>query len=208
MRTTTCLDGFLAEMDSALRTLFKVSPSADENDPAGGKLSGNTRQLSGRLMRVNHAGEIAAQGLYRGQALTASDPRVREHMVRSAQEEGEHLGLCSGRLEQLGTHKSYLDPFWYSGAFMLGAVAGLAGDRWSLGFVAETERQVVVHLDDHIRRVPKEDNESLDVLLRLRQDEQQHAYKAVSAGAKDMVWPVPALMQAMSKVMTRTAFWF
>jgi 3-demethoxyubiquinol 3-hydroxylase len=210
MRSFNCMDRLLAEMDNTFQTFLKepiegagVPESNLSDEPSAQRSSG----LSGRLMRINHAGEIAAQGLYRGQTFTARSARVRAHMARSAAEEEEHLSLCSIRLRQLRAHRSYLDPFWYGGAFMLGALAGLAGDAWSLGFVAETEKQVVAHLDEHIRRLPKEDSETLRLLRRMRLDEQQHAYRAVSAGASNMAWPVSALMRAMSTVMTRTSYW-
>lgn len=157
-------------------------------------------------MRVNHAGEIAAQGLYQGQAATARLEQVRESMERAAQEENDHLAWCEERLAELGSRPSVLNPLWYAGAFAIGATAGLVGDRWSLGFVAETERQVVRHLEDHIGRLPEGDSRSRAILEQMKTDEQHHGAVAEQAGGAKLPLPVRKLMGLVSKVMTGGAY--
>ncbi|MCB1639663.1 MAG: 2-polyprenyl-3-methyl-6-methoxy-1,4-benzoquinone monooxygenase, partial [Thiothrix sp.] len=167
------------------------------------ELNSDERQCSGRLMRVNHAGEVAAQGLYRGQALTARLEGVRTQMQRAADEENDHLDWCEQRLQQLGSHKSYLNPVWYWGSFSMGAVAGLAGDRWSLGFVKETEDQVGRHLEQHLGRLPASDLPSLAIVKQMQEDERRHGDQAQAAGGKRLPWPIRRLaMPLASKVMT------
>jgi len=213
MRDYTLVDRLLIEVDQGLRTVYGNTPTPQRPSPAAaldGKpdvLPRSARRLSGRLLRVDHAGEVAAQGLYQGQALVARDPHVREHMRRSASEENDHLAWCDERIAQLGSHRSLLGPFWYLGSYLLGAVAGMAGDRWSLGFVSETERQVVRHIDDHLRRLPAADMKSQAILAQMRIDEGQHVHKATDAGAQELPRPFKGLMTLMSKVMTRTAYW-
>lgn len=168
--------------------------------------AGEMRESAG-LMRVNHAGEVSAQALYQGQGLTARDPAIKASMQRSAQEEIDHLVWCRERLEALGGHRSYLDPIWYTGSFSLGLIAGMMGDKWSLGFVAETERQVVRHLDTHLARLPENDYKSRAILEQMREDESHHATVAMEAGAAELPETVKKLMGLCSKVMTRTAYW-
>lgn len=179
--------------------------------PAAGlpeaELARPDRELAASLMRVNHCGEICAQALYQGQALTANTQEVREKLERSAQEENDHLAWTAERVQQLGAHTSYLNPLWYSGSLLFGAVAGLAGDRWSLGFLAETERQVVEHLDRHLRRLPDEDKRSRVIVEQMREDEGHHATVAVEAGARELPPPIRSLMRATARIMTSTAFW-
>jgi len=158
-------------------------------------------------MRVNHAGEIMAQGLYQGQALTARLGEVREAMEQAAQEEFDHLAWCEDRLNELGSRPSLLNPLWYAGAFALGAGAGLAGDRWSLGFVSETEAQVVEHLDNHLGRLPQADRKSRAIIEQMKQDEARHGTEAREAGGAPLPPPAKGLMQLMSRVMTRAAYW-
>ena len=158
-------------------------------------------------MRINHAGEVAAQGLYQGQALTAKLPEVREKMERAALEENDHLAWCKQRTTELGTHTSLLDPLWFTGSAAIGAVAGILGDKWSLGFVAETEHQVINHLDEHLSRLPAQDDKSRAILEQMRVDEGQHATVAIQAGGEALPPPVKKLMSLTSKVMTRTAYW-
>lgn len=158
-------------------------------------------------MRVNHAGEVAAQALYEGQALTARLAGVRASMERAAQEESDHLAWCRTRLRELGSRPSLLNPVWYAGAFAIGAVAGVAGDRWSLGFIAETEAQVVRHLDDHLHRLPPEDRRSRAILERMRADELRHGTVAADAGGHALPAPVRRMMGITSRVMTRAAYW-
>jgi len=158
-------------------------------------------------MRVNHAGEVAAQALYRGHAVTARTGALRSHMERAAEEETDHLAWCEQRLEELGSRTSLLNPLWYAGSFAIGALAGLVGDKWSLGFVAETEHQVVKHLEDHLTRLPAEDEQSRAILEQMRKDEAQHATVAIEAGAAELPEMVKKAMTLTSIVMTRSAYW-
>lgn len=165
------------------------------------------RRHTAGLMRVNHAGEIAAQGLYHGQALTARNPANRALLEQAAREESDHLAWCRQRLGELGDRPSLLDPVWYAGSFAIGALAGLAGDRHSLGFVAETERQVERHLDNHLAQVPAEDGRTRAILEQMRTDEQTHGRLAAQAGGTELPRPVQRLMRATAKVMTGTSRW-
>lgn len=205
------LDELLIAFDQGLRTLFGHPPLSGRADPAAAQteaeLSAAERELAGRLMRVNHAGEVAAQGLYQGQALTARLDSVRQQMERAALEENDHLAWCESRAKELGAHVSYLNPLWYGGSVAIGALAGLAGDKWSLGFVVETERQVVRHLDDHLARLPAQDAKSRAILEQMRQDEGHHATVALEAGGAALPEPIKRLMGLASQVMTRTAYY-
>lgn len=163
--------------------------------------------MAGRLMRVNHSGEVCAQALYQGQAITAKLTTIRDKMEQAAVEENDHLAWTEERIRQLGSHTSYLNPLWFSGSFLIGAVAGMAGDRWSLGFVAETERQVVAHLNGHLARLPALDHKSRAILLQMREDEGRHATTAVESGAATLPKPIRAMMRWTARVMTRTAYW-
>ncbi|OBS08067.1 2-polyprenyl-3-methyl-6-methoxy-1,4-benzoquinone monooxygenase [Acidihalobacter prosperus] len=209
MRQLSPLDRFIGAIDQSLRTVYATPPTTGRPNPAAGlpeaDLDEAGRRLAGRLLRVDHAGEVAAQGLYQGQAITARDAGIREQMQRSADEENDHLAWCESRLEALEAHKSYLNPFWYWGSFGIGALAGLAGDRWSLGFVDETEQQVVRHIDEHLQKLPQDDQRSRAVLAQMREDEAHHAYKARTAGAAKLPAPVRGMMRIVSKVMTTTA---
>lgn len=169
-------------------------------------MSDAERHHAAGLMRVNHAGEIAAQALYHGQALTARDPAVREAMEQSATEELDHLAWCEHRVNELGESVSRLGPLWYLGSFGIGALAGLMGDRFSLGFIAETEKQVVAHLDEHLGRLPEQDQRSRAILETMREDEEQHGEAARAAGGRALPEPVRHAMSLVSKVMTRTAY--
>ena len=210
-RSYSPLDRLIAVADEALHTVFGPTPIPGRPSPAATEpeavLGDAERDLAGRLMRINHAGEISAQGLYQGQAFTARLPNVRDKMEQAAREENDHLAWTEGRIRELGTHTSYLAPCWYLGSFAIGAVAGIAGDRWSLGFVVETEHQVVRHLDSHLAQLAPQDTKSRAVLEQMRADEQHHATTALAAGAADLPGPVKALMQLTSKLMTRTAYW-
>jgi ubiquinone biosynthesis monooxygenase Coq7 len=157
-------------------------------------------------MRVDHTGEVAAQALYHGQALTARTSGTRDAMEQAAREEGDHLRWCAERLVELDDKPSRLDPLWYMGSFLIGAAAGLAGDRWSLGFVAETERQVVRHLDGHLSSLPQGDARSRAILEQMRVDEGVHATTAIESGAADLPQPVKRLMTATARLMTETAY--
>ncbi len=197
--------------DQALRTVAGRPKTTERPNPAAGgadaELDSPARQLAGRLMRVNHSGEVAAQALYQGQALTARLPRVRDKMERAAQEENDHLAWCETRINELGSHKSVLNPLWYAGSFLIGATAGAVGDKWSLGFVAETEHQVVAHLDEHLARLPENDVKSRAILEQMRDDEGHHATTAIESGGVPLPTGIQRLMQMASKVMTKTAFW-
>ncbi|MGH8321811.1 MAG: 2-polyprenyl-3-methyl-6-methoxy-1,4-benzoquinone monooxygenase, partial [Gammaproteobacteria bacterium] len=181
-----------------------ANPAAKHADNA---LSEQERRLSGRLMRVNHAGEVAAQALYQGQAFTAHSDAVRSGMAQSAAEEIDHLAWCEQRLQELDASTSRLDPLWYLGSFAIGAAAGVAGDKFSLGFVAETERQVVGHLDKHLQCLPAGDHKSRTILKQMQQDEARHSSIATQAGGSTMPEPVRTLMRLTSKIMTGTAYW-
>ncbi len=210
-RQLTVLDQLLAGVDNALRTVFTPAPPAGRPTPGAG-LSGDVvsdadrRHIAG-LMRVNHAGEIAAQGLYQGQAATAELAEVRAAMEQAAEEENDHLVWCEERLAELGSRPSLLGPLWYAGAFAIGAGAGLVGDRWSLGFVAETERQVVRHLEEHLGMLPAADERSRAILEQMKTDELAHGSAAMAAGGVELPAPVRAAMGVVAKVMTRGAYW-
>ncbi len=210
-RQYSALDHFLFNIDTGVRTLMGTPEVTERKNPAKehteGDLSDPEIKLSGRLMRINHAGEVSAQGLYQGQALTAKLPDVREQMTRAAQEENDHLNWCENRCKELGTHVSYLSPFWYMGSLTLGAIAGKAGDKWSLGFVSETEHQVVRHLENHLSQISPEDNKSRAILEQMKEDELRHAVIAENAGAADLPKAVKLAMKVMSKVMTQGAYY-
>lgn len=211
-RRLTPLDRMLSELERALRTsLASSSHAAQRPNPAQAlrdeDLSDAERVEAGRLMRVNHAGEIAAQALYQGQAFMARSPAVRETMGQSAAEEIDHLAWCEQRLKELDTPVSRLDPLWYLGSFALGALAGFAGDKASLGFVGETEQQVVEHLEGHLTRLPEKDQKSRAILEQMRADEARHGAKAQRAGGMPMPAPIRLFMKLTSKVMTETAYW-
>jgi ubiquinone biosynthesis monooxygenase Coq7 len=204
------LDQLIVAFDKGLRTVFAPAQSLREmpgSDLAEAGMTEEQRRLSASLMRVNHAGEICAQALYQGQALTARNPRARSALEQAAREETEHLAWTERRIEELGGRKSLLNPAWYAGSFAFGALAGLAGDRWNLGFLAETERQVVVHLEGHLQRLPVEDGKSRAIVEHMKDDEARHATSAVGHGAAELPEPAKAAMRLSSKVMTGTAFW-
>lgn len=210
MRRHSPLDRLIIALDQGVNTVF-AKPVARHPYPAAessvADLNATQRELSARLMRVNHAGEVAAQALFRGHALSAQTPAVRALMERAAQEENDHLAWCEQRIEELGGRTSLLNPVWYLGSFAIGALTGKAGDKWSLGFVAETEHQVVAHLDEHIARLPEGDAPSRVILEKMRADEARHASVAIKAGAAPLPGPVKKLMGLVSKIMTRTAYW-
>jgi ubiquinone biosynthesis monooxygenase Coq7 len=205
------IDRFIHGLDQALRTTLGPAPEPSRPNPAAAQaeaeLTATERELAGRLMRINHAGEISAQALYQGQALTARLPTVRNKMEQAADEENDHLAWTAERIGELGTHTSVVAPLWYAGSFAIGALAGIAGDKWSLGFVAETEHQVVRHLDAHLARLPEQDAKSRAILEQMRTDEAQHATTAIAAGAAELPAPVKSMMALTSKIMTRTAYW-
>ncbi len=210
-RVYSPLDRLVMNFDQALRTLAgkplltgRRNPADDREDA---ELSKTEKAESMRLMRINHAGEVAAQALYQGQALTARLETVRGRMERAAAEENDHLGWCERRVTELDGHVSYLNPLWYLGSFAIGAAAGAVGDRWSLGFVAETEKQVVKHLDGHLQRIAREDLKSRAIIEQMKIDEARHGAEARRAGGADLPRPVQQLMRVASKIMTGTAYW-
>lgn len=210
-RELSPFDVFLGHADEALRRALGPPPAADRPSPdahiADNPLSPVERDRSGRLMRVNHTGEVCAQALYHGQSVTARAGDVQRRLERAASEENDHLAWCAARIRALGSRRSYLDPLWYAGSFTIGALAGAAGDKWNLGFLAETERQVVAHLDGHLKRLPATDYKSRAIVEQMRIDEGAHATTALEAGGATLPWPIPTLMRAASKVMTETAYW-
>jgi len=210
-RTYSLLDSVLLNVDHGIRTVFGKPPTTERDNPAAScdetGLAEQDKRIAARLMRVNHAGEVAAQALYEGQALTARLPDVRGKMERAALEENDHLDWCAQRVQELGQHTSLLNPLWYTGSLAIGAIAGIAGDKWSLGFVAETEHQVVQHLEEHLQRLPAQDSKSRAILQQMKEDEAHHATTALEAGGAELPKPVKKLMALTSKVMTRTAYW-
>ncbi|MGH8228631.1 MAG: 2-polyprenyl-3-methyl-6-methoxy-1,4-benzoquinone monooxygenase [Steroidobacteraceae bacterium] len=203
------LEPFITAADRALRAITG-SAHASRPSPAAGsssELSTADRRRAAALMRVNHAGEIAAQALYHGQAVAARTERTRTLLLDSAREESDHLAWCKARLAELGSRPSRFDPLWYAGSFAIGALAAAFGDRASLGFVAETERQVEGHLDEHLARLPQDDGRSRAIVEAMRADEARHASNARAAGASGLPAPVKLLMRQTARVMTRTAYW-
>jgi 3-demethoxyubiquinol 3-hydroxylase len=204
------IDELIITFDKGLRTVFgsvqALRETPGEKLPEGA-LSDADRALAASLMRVNHSGEICAQALYQGQALTARNARAKAALEQAAQEETEHLAWTASRIHELGGRKSLLNPVWYAGSFAIGAAAGLLGDRWNLGFLAETERQVVTHLEGHLDRLPKGDLRSRAVVSQMRQDEAGHATSAIKHGAAELPGPAKLAMRLSSKIMTGTAFW-
>ena len=209
-RELTPLDRLLAGANNALRTIAapagrpaRISPAANITDR---ELSDEQKTHAAGLMRVNHAGEVAAQGLYQGHAAVARDAATEEQMQRAADEEFDHLAWCEQRLAELDAGPSRLSPVWYAGAFAIGAASGVLGDRWSLGFIAETEKQVCAHLDSHHERLPEDDVKSRAIVEKMRAEEEEHGENAIEAGAVPLPDPIQRLMQLTAKVMTRTAY--
>ena len=211
MRHLNPIDQLILQSDHALRTIFGSPAVTERKNPSSSisenNATDNDKKLSSALMRVNHAGEVSAQALYQGQALTARLEEVRQSMERAALEENDHLAWTEQRLTELSSHKSVLNPIWYSGSFAIGAVAGLLGDKWSLGFVAETEHQVIKHLDEHLTKLPEQDARSRAVLTQMKIDEAHHATVAIEGGGAELPWAIKKLMSAMSKVMTTSAYY-
>lgn len=210
MRRYTGIDKFIHSFDQALRSLVPGSTSAQRENPGNATDAqlavSEARHVAG-LMRVNHSGEVCAQALYHGQALTARLPNVKREMQQAAIEEQDHLAWCEDRLKELDSHPSLLNPVWYSLSFGMGAIAGLAGDQYSLGFVAETERQVSLHLQHHIDQLPPQDHRSKTILEQMNEDELHHRDTALNAGGVDLPFPVKITMTAISKLMTKTSYY-
>ena len=209
-RQLSLLDKFLDQIDSGLRTSFGSAPAPNRVSPAQAmeepELTEEQRQHAIGLMRVNHAGEICAQALYQGQALTAKLPHVGEQMRESAAEEIDHLAWCEQRIHQLGGKTSALNPVWYTMSFTLGAGAGLISDKLSLGFVAATEDQVCNHLEKHLQQLPEDDTKSRSIVEQMLVDEAQHAESALAAGGHKFPKPVKALMTLISSAMTKSSY--
>lgn len=212
MRSFNLTDKLLCEVDTALRTLFAPEHRSTVREHPGEALSEAKLTLQEKkhvagLMRVNHAGEVCAQALYQGQALTAQLTTVKAQMIQAAAEEVEHLAWCEKRLQELDSQPSVFNPCWYMGSLMIGALAGLAGDRWSLGFVAETERQVSNHLKQHLQNLPAQDVKTKEILTVMHQDEAHHAEVAKSAGAAELPFVVQQMMKMVSKVLTYGSYY-
>lgn len=210
-RQLTRLDRLLAGIGTALHNSGPGRARAARPNPAanvaGKELSAEDESHAARLMRVNHAGEIAAQGLYQGHAAVARDANIESQMRKAAAEELDHLGWCEERLAELNAAPSQLRPVWYAGAFTIGAISGILGDKWSLGFIAETERQVSSHLTSHLEKLPEDDEKSRAIVSQMRDEEEEHGANAEKAGAATLPDPAKALMRACARIMTRTAYW-
>jgi len=209
IRHYSLADTLIGHLDHALNNIFCKQPTSRpfpaEESADDATMSAEEKRKAAGLMRVNHAGEMAAQALYHGQSITARDPSLKDKLYNASVEESDHLNWCRRRLEELGEKPSILDPFWYIGSFAIGVTAGIAGDRWNLGFLEETEKQVVRHLDSHLERLPQHDSRSRAIVEQMKVDEQGHADLAHSLGAAPLPDPVKALMQLTSKVMTNLA---
>ncbi len=209
-RNYSSCDRLIINLDQALRTLAGKPLVTGRANPASarpeGDLDAAEKTRSMRLMRVNHAGEVAAQALYQGQALTARNAAVRTRMQRAAQEENDHLDWCERRVGELGGRVSLLNPLWYLGSFAIGAAAGAVGDKWSLGFVAETEKQVGRHLEGHLASISPDDEKSRAIIEQMKCDEARHGADALAAGGVALPRPVRRLMKLASRVMTSTAY--
>jgi ubiquinone biosynthesis monooxygenase Coq7 len=209
-RTLSPLDRLLVEVERALETVFVPTPAAAQPSPAGdlpeADLDEAARRHAAGLMRVNHVGEVCAQALYFGQAAVARERPLRAQLLEAAAEETDHLAWCGQRLEELGSRPSLFNPLWYAGAYAIGTTAGLIGDRLSLGFVVETERQVEAHLGEHLETLPAGDERSRAIVRRMKDDEARHAERALAAGARLLPAPIPTLMRFASNVMKAVAY--
>jgi ubiquinone biosynthesis monooxygenase Coq7 len=209
-RTLSPLDRLLVEVERALETVFVPTPVAAQPSPAGdlpeADLDDAARRHAAGLMRVNHVGEVCAQALYFGQAAVAREQPLRAQLLEAAAEETDHLAWCGQRLEELGSRPSLFNPLWYAGAYAIGTTAGLIGDRLSLGFVVETERQVEAHLGEHLETLPAGDERSRAIVRRMKDDEARHADRALAAGARLLPVPIPTLMRFASNVMKAVAY--
>lgn len=211
MRHLSVFENLLCGIDAALRTLVPPAQRISKRNTPGAELAipalavKEQRHVAG-LMRVNHAGEVCAQALYQGQALTAQLGNIKTQMEQAAAEEIDHLAWCEERLHELNSQPSLLNPLWYFGSFMIGTLAGLAGDRWSLGFVAETELQVSAHLQKHWQKLPIQDTKSKAILTQMYEDEMHHADVAKEAGAAELPFVIKKLMQGVSKLMTHSSY--
>ena len=210
------IDQFICEIDTGLRIIFapthaeRPTPVPTANSivaPIAPTMGAEECREAARLMRVNHTGEVCAQALYQGQALTAKSAETRQLLIQASREERDHLAWCETRLERLGGATSVLNPLFYAGAFGLGVVSGMLGDKWSMGFLVETERQVEAHLGDHLNRIPVADHASRAVLEAMQADEIRHGQAGVDHGAVELPAPLQGAMRAFSRVMTGTSYW-
>ena len=209
-RSYTPIDRFIIGIDNALRMAAGRTGEAQRKSPAEAMpeivMEEENRKHAAGLMRINHAGEVCAQALYAGQAVTARNPALQAELEQAANEEIDHLSWCKERLDELESKPSLLDPFWYAGSFAIGAAAGLAGDGWSLGFLKETENQVEAHLEGHLEKLPPEDARSRAILDQMKVDEAKHAKMAEDSGAYDLPRPVKRLMKVTAGVMKAVAY--
>ncbi len=202
-------DALILQVDKALRTVFAAAASRRPYPDVGVEeveMSEAEKRHAAGLMRVNHSGEVCAQALYQGQALTARNPDTARALIEASEEETEHLAWCEKRLNELGSHKSLFNPLWYAGSFTLGALAGALGDKWNLGFLAETERQVEGHLNEHLSELPEQDAKSRAIVEQMKIDEMKHADTAIEYGGVPLPMPVRQAMQMTSKVLTFAAY--
>lgn len=210
-RALTPLDRLLSGLNTALKTVAAPAGNPARPNPAEGiaepKLTDAEKSHAAGLMRVNHAGEIAAQGLYQGHAAVARSQAIEAQMQQAADEEHDHLAWCEQRLTELGSQPSRLSPLWYAGSFAIGAASGVLGDRWSLGFIAETENQVCEHLTSHLDSLPDDDARSRAIVEQMRAEEAEHGENAREAGAAELPEPVHRLMRMTARIMTRSAYW-
>jgi len=213
MRNYSFVDQLCLHADKLLRTLGgrvaltdHARPNPAETIPEANLDTAQKKHISG-LMRVNYAGEVCAQALYQGQALTARNPELKTQLIQSGLEEEDHLRWCQSRIDELNSHVSYLNPLWYAGSFSLGVIAGLCGDKWNLGFLEETEKQVTSHLEDHLEKIPKADLRTQAILDTMRKEEAEHAHIANNLGAAELPQPIKSCMSFVSKIMTSTAYW-
>jgi ubiquinone biosynthesis monooxygenase Coq7 len=209
-RALSPLDRLLTGINNAMTTVARPASRSTRANPAGNlpdpSLTSEEKSHAAGLMRVNHAGEVAAQGLYQGHAAASRDPSIEQQMRHAAEEELDHLGWCEQRLDELGSRPSILGPVWYAGAFVLGAASGALGDRWSLGVVEETERQVSEHLTNHLGRLPQSDTRSRAIVSQMRDEEEEHGENARAAGASELPKSFKNLMRLTAKIMTTTAY--
>jgi len=205
------INSIVNEFDIALKTLSNKKPGTGRSYPPGPieknteELTKKEKKLSIQMMRVNLAGEVAAQALYRGQALVCKDPEIREHLIEAGEEETDHLVWCKKRLDELDGRGSILNPIWYAGSFAIGAIFGNFGEKVSLGFVEETEKQVVAHIDKHLNKISPKDKETIEILKTMREDEDLHAQQAVDNGGEELKIPVKKIMKFTAKVMTSSS---
>ena len=205
------LNNIVNELDIALRTLSNKKSGTNRQYPPDPKeknseeLSNKEKDLSIQMMRINHAGEVAAQALYRGQAFVCKDQKIKEHLIQAGEEETDHLIWCKNRLDELGGQSSILNPLWYGGSFAIGSIFGLLGEKTSLGFVEETEKQVVIHLQKHLDKISSKDKETIEILKTMQEDEDLHAGQANESGAEELESPIKKIMETTAKIMTSSS---